>query len=347
MKFSAISAAGACLHAVFSSSRTLSGVTAGALLLIGATASLDGAQELNSIAAKVNGKGITTKEVNFHLAPALGILQAKYPRRGDAYNKEVRKARNAILDQLIENKIVLSELEERGAAIPPHVIDGEVKRIIREVFNGSEKEFRKSLAESGMNMNGFRESQGEKILIQAFRSQQFKDVPPPTANEINAHYKKRRSKMRDRSKDKVTFQKIFIRSNDPENPASTPELQLGHAEEIAKQLRDGGDFGELAKEHSAGAFSATGGLWEDEERINLSPAFSEVIFESKDNTIVGPLKDPAGFIIIKVLKKSFGPAPSLAKVRDRMRQEVEIEKRAARYDKWMAVVKRNAMIRRL
>ena len=222
-----------------------------------------------------------------------------------------------------------------------------MKRIIREVFNGSEKEFRKSLAESGMSMNGFRESQSEKILIQAFRSQQFNDVPPAISSEIKAHFQKRRNEMRDRSKDKVTYQKIFIRSNLPENLASTPELQLGHAEEIAKQLRDGADFGELAKEHSAGAFAETGGLWEDEERINLSPAFAEVIFESKTNTIVGPLKDPAGFIIIKVLKKSFGPAPSLSEVRDRMRQEVEIEKRAVRYDKWMAVVKRNAMIRRL
>ena len=102
----------------------------------------------------------------------------------------------------------------------------------------------------------------------------------------------------------------------------------------------------LAREHSAGAFADNGGLWEDEPRIDLSPAFAEVIFEADTNTIIGPLKDPAGFTIVRVIKKSYGPSPSLAKVRDRMRQEVKIEKRSARYKKWISMIKRNSMIKR-
>ncbi|MDA0766138.1 MAG: SurA N-terminal domain-containing protein [Verrucomicrobia bacterium] len=346
MNSSAFSAAGVCLHTIFSSSRLTSLSAAGLIGVLSWANPLHAAVELNSIAATVNGKGITTKEVSFHMAPIMSVLHAKFPRQGPAYEKELGKARTAILDRLIENKIVLSELERRGAAIPDHVIDSEVKRIISEVFNGSETEFRKSLKESGMNMQGFRESQQEKILIQAFRAQQFNDVPPATSSEVSAHYQKRRSDLRDRSKDKVTYRKIFIRATDPENPGSTPESQLAIAEGLAAQLRDGADFAELAIAHSEGAFASEGGLWEDEDRVNLSPAFAEVIFESETDTIIGPLKDPAGFIIIKVIETKPGPAPSLKEVSDRMRQEVEIEKRAARYNKWLEVVKRGAMIER-
>lgn len=318
----------------------------GALALVATAPAAPAPIELNGIAAKVNGKVITKKEVGFHMAPIVGVLRAKYPRRGEAYEADFLKAKNSVLERLIENKIVLSELERRGAAIPDHVIDGEVKRIIGEMFNGNEKAFRESLAETGMNMQGFRESQKEKILIQAFRSQQFADVPPSTSEEISAHYKKRRKDLRDRSLDKISYQKIFILAIDPDLPVSTPELQLVFAEEIAKELRDGADFEEKAKEYSAGAFAADGGLWEDKERIDLSPAFAEVIFESEPDKIIGPLKDPAGFTIVKVIKKSYGPSPPLSEVRDRMRQEVEIEKRSVRYRKWIAVLMRSAMIER-
>ena len=301
---------------------------------------------LNGFAATVNGTVITRKEVAFQMAPIVGLIRAKYPRRGENYHKEMKAAQDDVLDRLIENKLVLSELGRRGAALPNHVIDAEVKRIVSEVFQGDETKFRESLKETGMTMRGFKESQREKILVQAFRSQQFDDVAPATPEEISAHYQKRRLKLRDRSEESISFQKIFILSADPARPGFTPEDQLNFAEQLAEQLKNGADFTELAKEHSAGAFADEGGLWPDEARADLAPAFAEVIFDAPENTIIGPLKDPAGFMIVKVTKKNFGPIPPLGEVRDRMRQEVEIEKRSSRYKKWIETLKRNSMIDR-
>ena len=134
MNVSVFSAAGVCLH-----TRSLSLLTAAALGTAAFLApSAEAAVELNGIAAKVNGKVVTKKEVAFHMAPMMAVLQAKYPRRGPNYEKEFRETRNSVLDRLIENKIVMTELERRGAAIPEHVIDAEVKRIVTEVFNGNE-----------------------------------------------------------------------------------------------------------------------------------------------------------------------------------------------------------------
>ncbi|NNM30224.1 MAG: hypothetical protein HKO57_11945, partial [Akkermansiaceae bacterium] len=243
-------------------------------------APLFGAVEINGIAAKVNGKVITKKEVNFHLAPRLALLRAKYPRRGEAYLTELKKAQDAVLEGLIDNKIVLSELEGKGAQLPDHVIDVEVQRIIREVFNGNEANFRKSLQESGMTMRAFRESQREKFLVQAFRSQQFGDVSPATPAEIEAHYRSRRNDLRDRSKDTLVFQKIYIPAVDPNRPGANPDDNLAFAEAIANQLKNGADFAEHAKQHSADAFAEEGGMWPETSRVDLSPAFAEVLFEA-------------------------------------------------------------------
>lgn len=314
-----------------------------ASILLSATLSSAAPIPLNGFAATVNGQVITTKEVDLYLAPTLALLRAKYPGRGKDYDKEFNTAQDDVLEKLIENKLVLSELDRRGADLPDHVIDGEVKRIITEIFNGNEAEFRKSLMESGMTMRGFKESQKEKILIQAFRAQQFNDVAPATPGEIEKHYKARRLKLRDRTKDKITYKKIFIRAVD----GPTPEDQLALTEELATKLKGGDDFDAFAKKYSAGAFADKGGLWENQPRTDLSPGFAEVIFEAPENKIIGPLEATAGFTIVKVLSKDLGPYPPLSEVRERMQQEVKIEKRSERYKKWITTLKRNAMIKRL
>lgn len=302
--------------------------------------------EVNGIAVKVNGKVITKKEVAFHMSPTISLLRAKYPKPNAQFRREYNEAQDSVVERLIDNKIVLSQVERNQGAIPDHVLDEEVNRIIREVYNGSESEFRKALKETGMTMRSFRESQREKILVQAYRAQQFQNVAPPTAAEVKAYYNKKRNDLRDRSQDTLEFQKIFIRSTDPKRPGATPDEQLAFTESLAAQLRRGADFSELAREHSADAFADQGGKWPETNRLDLSAAFAEVLFDAPLNQITGPLKDPYGFTIVKVTKKTYGPAPSFSKVKDRMEREVEIEKRAERYNKWIKILKRNAMIDR-
>ena len=322
-------------------------VVLAAVLAAFSVPSLPAAIELTGIAAKVNGRVITKREVYFHMAPTVSLLRAKYPRLGEQYQREFLKAQEDVLDQLIENKLVLSRLEDGGARVPDHVIDEEVARIIREVFNGSEKEFRKHLGETGMTWRKFRESQREAILVQAFKSQQFRDVPPATPSEIKKRYNERREELRDPATDKISFQKIFIPSIDPEDPTSTPDDQLAFAEDLAKQLREGADFTELAKKYSAGAFAAEGGIWNDTPRPDLETGFADILFDSKKGAIEGPLKDPRGFTIVKVLGIKKGPSPPFDKtMRERMRVEVEIERRSERYQEWLLLLKRNAMVER-
>ena len=309
--------------------------------------SLSAAVELTGIAAKVNGRVITKREVFFHLAPTIGMLRARYPRMGEQFQKEFKKAQDEVLEQLIENQLVLSRLEDGGAQIPDHVIDEEVNRIIREVFKGDEKEFRKHLSETGMTRRDFRESQRKAILVQAFKSQQFKDVPPATPKEVRARFNKRKDDLRERSEDEITFQKIFIPAVDQANPTATPDDQLALAEDLAKQIREGADFDEIAKQHSAGAFADNGGHWKDTPRLDLDAGFGDIIFDAPKDEVVGPLKDPRGFTIVKVLGIKKGPSPPFdQKMRDRMRQEVEIEKRSERYQNWLLLLKRGAMVER-
>jgi parvulin-like peptidyl-prolyl isomerase len=176
------------------------------------------------------------------------------------------------------------------------------------------------------------------------RAQQFSDAPPPLPNEIRNEYEEMKRTIRDMSKDVISFQKIFIPSSDPQDPASTPETQLQLAEDLAKQLANGADIGELAKAHSKDAFAELGGLQEDVPRTDLSPEFAAIIFDSAKGEIVGPLVDRQGFTIVKPIEIQFGPAPPLDKVRDIVEERVRKKKTSTQYEHWIEARRKKAMI---
>ena len=304
--------------------------------------------EITAIAAKVNGHAITKKEVETLLAPRRELLQTTYPRQGEIYHSRLKKFRDSILDQLINNELLLSEIQGR-ANIPDHIVDQEIGRIIREQYDGKTEAFNEFLRENGLTRRSFREQQREQILVQAYRSQQFGAIAPPTNAEIKAKYEKQKLSIRDRTKDTIEFKKIFIVARDRFDPNVTPESQLALADKILLELKGGADFSEMAKKHSNGAFASDGGHWPEEKRTAFSLSFGDVLFEeSKEGDLVGPLKDPAGFTIVKILKINYGPSPPFTdkEIKERMKRAVNIEKRTEKYEKWINELKAHAMIDR-
>lgn len=302
--------------------------------------------EVNGIAAKVNGRVITRNEVSMLLSPIFAQLSAQFPRRGPQFEAKFKEARSKVMQELIDRQIILDEFKQLGASIKPHVVDEEVKRQMRELYNGNEEKFREELKRSRLTMEGYREMTREKLVVQAMRAQQFADAPPPLPNEIQQEYNEVKRTLRDTTKDVITFQKIFIPAVDKDNPVSTPETQLTLAEDIAKQVSDGKDFAELAKTNSKDAFADKGGLQENVPRIDLSPEFAAIIVDAPESKVIGPLLDPQGFTIVKVIKIEYGPSPSLSddKVRQMIEERVRKKKTSAQYERWIESRRKRAMI---
>lgn len=304
-----------------------------------------GTIEVNGIAAKVNGKVITKNEVSFMLSPRYAQLAAQFPRRGPQFEAQFKQAKTAIIQELIDREIIMDEFKQLGASIKPSIIDEEIKRQVRDLYNGDEGKFRDELKRNRLTMEGYREMTHDKMVVQAMRSKQFSDAPPPLPNEIQNEYNEVKLTIRDVTKDVISFEKIFIPAADPSNPLATPESQLGIAENLAKQLADGKDFAELAKANSKDAFADKGGVQENVPRTDLSPEFAAIIFEATVGKIVGPLMDPQGFTIVKPTKIAFGPPPPLDdKMRQMLEERVHKKKTSAQYERWIESRRKKAMI---
>lgn len=306
----------------------------------------NGPIEVNGIAAKVNGKVVTKNQVSFLLSPVFGKLAAQYPRRGQQFEAEFNEAKKNIIQELVDRQIILTEFSKMGGSLRPYVVDEEIKRQQRELFNGDEVKFREELKRSRLTMEGYREMTRQKLVVQAMRQNQFSDVPPPLPDEIRKEYENAKFSLRDPTKDVISFQKIFIPAVDPDNAVSTPETQLTLAESIAKQIADGKDFAELAKTYSKDAFAEKGGIQENVPRTDLSVEFAAIIVDAPQDKVIGPLLDPQGFTIVKVLKLVPGPTEPLSdpKMREIIDARVRKQKTGAQYEKWIESKRKQAII---
>jgi len=300
---------------------------------------------ISGVAAKANGRVITTNEVNFILAPRRAELAARYPRRGKEYNAELAKSRTLILNELINQQLIIHEFNALGANIPKHVVTQKVDEHILDNYQGDESAFRKQLKADGLSYNKFEKLTKDRLIGQAVRSQHFNDAAPATPEEIKAEYNKNIDKLRDKTKEKIDFEKIYITKEDPDDLLATPETQLQLAEDIIKKVKKGDNFAELAKLHSKDGFENEGGKQKNIARNDLSPAISTILFAEKEGSILGPLEDSNGYHIIRVTKKVAGPPVPLAEVKEYMEREVQNRKSSARFNRYMERLRNKAMIK--
>ena len=303
-------------------------------------------KKINGVAAIANGRVVTINEVAFMLAPIRARLAMKHPRMGATYKAELAKSKKKILEELIDRQLIIHEFNAMGAQIPDHAIKADIKRQIDKAYDGSEAEFRKELKSSNLSYTRYYQLTKDKLIGQAMRAQHFNDPAPATQSELTAEYNKHKRDMRDRSKDKIDFERIYIPVTNDDDLLATPETQKELAENIAKQIKNGANFAALAKKYSTDVFADKGGKQTNVKRTDLRPDVSFALFTEKIGTVIGPIQlDAAGYQIIRVTRQIDGPYPGLAKVRAQMEQAVQNKKSSVRFNRYLARLRKKALIK--
>ncbi len=296
---------------------------------------------VNGIAAKANGDVITMNELMIELAPIQSVLMAQFPRRGAAFENQLKKQRDRILDELIDRTIIFTEFKDRIQAIPDRAVEEEVEKHIQRRHAGDKALFRKYLKATNLTLDQFKIQQRKKLLVDIIRSQQFPDLPPPTQAEMQSQYNEWKIPNRDRSKDVGTYQKIYLRKG------LDKESTLQQAEKLVADLKAGADFAELAKRYSTDSRAAEGGMWKDVPRTDLNPEFGYIVFDLGDEGIMGPIEDQYGITIVKVKERKFGPSKPLSSVKDEIKRIVDGKKRRASIEEWMKKLRDKSPIQKM
>lgn len=301
------------------------------------------ATEVNALAARVNESVITESEVNFILRTAELSLRVEHGDGTKAYKEAMAKAREQVLQNLIDAEILLSEFNEKGGALKDQYIDDEINTLIREEYGGDRKKFFAYLQRSGVTNRRYREMTRKRLIVQLMRSQVTREVSPPTEEEVRAEYQKMVGEMREKG-GAVKFKRISV----PKASATaTPEQQLAYAREIRTKIEQGADFAALADQiHGPDSTAPRGGDWPAMQRSHLKEDLAQAAFSTPVGSLSPVLDTERSYDILLVEAREAPEVPPYAELYDQARRRAEVKKRSARYQEYIDELRRKAVVKR-
>ena len=298
------------------------------VLLLCALPCLQATEEvINGIAAVVNGDVVTFSQVRELVAAREKSASEIY--QGEELQKRIQEMRRQAIQDLIDRSLILQEFKKKEFNIPSYIVDDSIQRIIRQEFGGDRTAFIKTLQAQGYTMARFRETEREKIVVQAMRQSKTSENIIVSPVKIREYYEKHSAGY-----------------TTPDAASSGPSVgKKEMASEIREKLAGGAEFDRLAQMYSEDSTNESGGDWGWVERKTLNEALAKVAFSLKPNEIsqVIPL-DNAYYVLMVEAKKPAVTKP-LSDVRDEIVQALVQEEKIKGQERWLKDLRQKAYIK--
>lgn len=303
-------------------------------LLSGAISSLSYCEVVDKIVVVVNNEIITQREIDRMAGPVYEQYRALY--YGDELVKKVEEARLGIINQLIEDKLILSEAKRLNIEVTDDEVELRVNDI-RKHFN-SKEDFEAALLEQGLMLKDLRARYREQIMTRRLIDQRIGSRITISPSEVSDYYNKHLNEYI--QPEEIRLRNILIRPRSGLEPAKA----LALAKEVLRRLSEGGDFAGLAKEYSEGPNAKEGGLMGYIKKGDLLPEIEAIVFNLKEGELSGVVQTSLGYHVFKVEEKRPRKTNDLSEVRHDVEEAIFKEKVRGKLKGWIEGLKKNAYI---
>ncbi|HNV87232.1 MAG TPA: peptidylprolyl isomerase, partial [Candidatus Omnitrophota bacterium] len=277
-------------------------------------------------------------ELDQLLAPVYGQYKKVYT--GREFSLKMEEARQGLLNQLIEDKLVYQEAKRLGVEVSEEEINEKM-----DAFQArfKKEDFDRLLQEQGLTLSKLRNRYREQIAIRKLHQHQVRSKVIVTPVEIEDYYKQHLDEFTEDEKIRVST--ITIRKNEEALDAKGEDLKAKEkAEEVRGKILAGGNFEELARTYSQDTKAEAGGDLGFIGRGELIPSIDEVIFNLKIGDVSPVLTTEMGYHIFKVTERRERREKSLEEVRDMIEDFLIRKETRKRFNEWMQDLKKNAYI---
>jgi peptidyl-prolyl cis-trans isomerase SurA len=294
----------------------------------------ESAAAANKILAVVNDEVVTQADLDIALNQIMADLNNEYS--GAELVAKIEETRRDYLNQMIEDKLILQAAKKLGVIVD----DSEVEEQFKEVKSKfpSADIFYSEVQKAGISTEVLKKRYRENIMMGKLVSHEVKDKVVVTPSEIDDYYKKHSEELK--APEAVHIKSIMLRFEDQ---AGEPAVKQ-KADDIIRLIKEGRDFGELAKLYSQGLKSEEGGDFGFVEKGQMREDFDKIIFSMKEGEVSEPIKADTGYFIFKIEEKRDTRMRTLSEAHDGIENIIYREKAQRRYKDWMAKLKRDAFI---
>ena len=292
------------------------------------------AEVIDKIVVVVNTEAITQGEIDRLLAPY--YMEYRNIYTGDELIRNLEEVRQKIIEQLIEDKLILSEAKKLN--VEPDERDVTAKLADAERRAGSRKKFERALMEQRLSIKDIKTRYREQSMIQRIIREKIGSRISVSPVEVDEYYKKNPSQFS--QPEEIKLRNIFIKPQEGGDPKKAADL----ANEIVGRIASGGDFAALAKTYSEGPGASEGGIMGYVKKGDLLPELETAAFALKEGEISGVVQSPAGYHIFKMEEKKEAKALPLAEIKRDVEERVYREKVREKIGTWVGSLKKNAYI---
>lgn len=234
--------------------------------------------------------------------------------KDELYEILVNASGSEALNALIDEKVVSLEVKKENIKISEDEIDAEMKTFMEEV--GGEEAFNMALEENNITEKDFKDDIIQYLSIRKL----MEPLVEVTDEEIETYFKENKETF-------DTVEQVDARHILVEDEAL--------ANDLYKQLKDGADFAELAKEHSTDGSAAMGGDLGFFPRGQMVAEFDEKAFAMEVGEISEPVKTKFGYHIIEKLDKKEAKEATLEDHKEEIKEKLFETKMQTEYVSWL------------
>lgn len=313
--------------------RLVNTIASAGFILLAAAAVASGIV-IDKIIAVVNGEVITQREAAQHLFPLYEEYRKEYT--GKNLDDKMLEAEDMIMNQLIQDKLILSEAKKAGIKAGDDEVDARINRIIWEKF-GSEENFREVLALQDVSLNEMRDSLRNEIIKSKIVREKVGCKIMITPSEVRQYYDQHITEFAEQEKAEVL--NILVRKKEGDEEASKELIKKAKS-----LLADGQDFEEAAKKYSESPNAKNGGNMGLIKRGEMIKEIDEAIFALQAGGVSDIVETSIGYHIFKVTQI----VPAKTKDFDSAKAEIEDaiyqKKINKNLEKWLKKLRENAYI---
>lgn len=252
------------------------------------------ANVIDSIAVVVNDEVITKNEVAKRIEAVTQRMRA-----ANAQIPDQADLQRQVIESMIVERAQIQLAKEMGVRIDDAMLDRAIGGIA-EQQKMNVQQLRDALEKEGTTFPAFREEIRSEMMLQRLRQHEVDNKIQVSDAEVDTFLAARKAAAAER----VEMNLAQIRVRIPEN--ASPEqiaARRARAEEIARQLRTGGDFAKIAATYSDAGDALKGGEigWLDSQR--LPEAFAKALTPLKPGQVTPIIKSATAFHILKLIDK--------------------------------------------
>ncbi|MBF0254263.1 MAG: peptidylprolyl isomerase [Candidatus Omnitrophica bacterium] len=282
----------------------------------------------------INDEIVTESDLNQFLYPLYTRLKATLS--GPELQAKMEEARERMLQQMVEDRLIVSAAREAELEVKEEEID-EMVDDMRKKFPNQEV-FETVLREQGLSFKKLREQFHDRILKRQMIDFKVRSRVSVSPADVSEYYAAHVDEFEGQAE--VRVRQILVRTGQVRSEDTARTIAIS----IVEKLDQGQSMEELARIYSEGSEADRGGEMGWVKKGQFMERIDRELFRLNEGTHSDPIKTQLGYHIFKI-EETRNPEPqSLEEVKDRIRNFLYQEKTEELLRKYLAELRQNAYI---